>query len=86
MNRLEAEMRYMYRKTAYVGLKCLIFVHQVIQRASSQQTIDNMLTLLNEMDSPLATEKIDQYLVGKLVNPYKQYLKKLACRKQFTLC
>lgn len=76
----------MYRKTVYVGLKCLIFVHQVIQRASTHQTIQNMLTLLDEMGSPLATEKIDHYLLGKLVNPYKQYLKKLAYSKQQTLC
>jgi hypothetical protein len=46
-NRMEAEMRYMYRKTAFVAMKWLIFIHQVVQRATSQQAIDCVHALLD---------------------------------------
>jgi hypothetical protein len=32
MNRLETEMRYMNRKSPYVAMKWLIFIHKVIRK------------------------------------------------------
>ncbi len=46
-NRLEAEMHYMYRKSVFVAMKWLIFIHQAIQKANFQHTIDSVNTLLH---------------------------------------
>lgn len=83
LNRLEAELRYINRKSVYVAMKWLIFIHQVIQKTHSQHVLESISTLLQVMTPPSTPAKIDIYLAAKLINPYKQYLKKLICRRQF---
>jgi hypothetical protein len=52
LNRLEAELRYLNRKNVYVVMKWLIFIHQIIQKGTSQEAMESISYLLDQMTSP----------------------------------
>lgn len=61
----------------YVGLKWLIFVHQVLQVAATKFVVETIMTVLQQIQWSNAKTKFEEYLLIKLIKPYHQYLKKM---------
>lgn len=59
-------------------LKWLIFLHQLFQVIREEAVLERMVDALNAMSAPKTTNKFEQYFEKKLLQPYGQYLRKLA--------
>lgn len=51
-HRLETEARFTDRKSVYVAMKWLIFLHQVIQISAELEVLELVQSLLDMMTSP----------------------------------
>jgi len=65
------------QKSLYIGLKWLTFLHSAFQVARSSSLAEALLDLLPKLDHFTAKNKYEEYIMMKLIRPYRQYLGKL---------